>query len=65
MSDRELGRIKLGPMTDLIVKETLWQGKMLLQIRKYVTSPRFTGWTKDGIAIPIELKEELQRILQM
>ena len=65
MSDRELGRIKLGPMTDLVIKETLWEGKMLLQIRKYVTSPRFTGWTKDGIAIPIELKEELQRILQM
>ena len=65
MSDKEYGRIRLGPSTDLIVKETLWQGKMLLQIRKYVTSPRFTGWTKDGVAIPLELKEELVRILQM
>ena len=65
MTDKVYGRIVLGPSTEIVVKETMWEGRCLLQIRKFVTSPKYTGWTKDGIALPIELKEELVRILSI
>ena len=61
--EKELGRIQLTPKTSIVVVENEWKGVKLLQIRKYIVSEKYTGWTKDGIAIPIEFKTQLQAIL--
>jgi len=61
----ELGRIKKNETTEIVVQKTEFRGSLGIDIREYVTSQRYTGWSKNGIRIPIEKWKEFKGILDM
>jgi len=61
----ELGRIKKNETTEIVVQKTEFRGSLGIDIREYVTSQRYTGWSKNGIRIPIEKWKEFKDILDM
>lgn len=64
--DEEIGRIKKSETTELVVRMTEFRGTVGIDIREYVTSDRYTGWSKNGIRIPVtewaHFKEVLEKV---
>ena len=50
--EKDLGKIKKNDTTDIIVRVDDFGGKPGLTIREFVTSERYTGFTKSGVRIP-------------
>ena len=43
----------------IVVQKKEWQNRMSLDIRSYVTSDNYSGYTKKGINIPVKKVQEL------
>ena len=55
IQSKEFGSIPIGKATAVKISTfTNKDGVDLLDIRKYVQSERFTGFTKEGVDIPLE-----------
>ena len=55
IQSKEFGSIPIGKATTVKISTfTNKEGVDLLDIRKYVQSERFTGFTKEGVDIPLE-----------
>jgi hypothetical protein len=63
MMDKELGRIKKNPETEILIRIDDFGGKPGLTIREYVTSEKYTGFTKSGTRIPVESFEEFKKMV--
>jgi len=61
--DREIGRIRKNSTTEIVVKITEFKGSVGVDIREFVTSDRYTGWTKNGTRIPADKVCELAGII--
>jgi len=59
----EIGRLKKNDTTEIVVQKTEYRGSVGIDIREYVTSDRYTGWSKNGIRIPVERWPEFKAIL--
>jgi hypothetical protein len=59
----EIGRIRKNESTEIVVQKTEYRGSQGIDIREYVTSERYTGWSKNGIRIPVEKWKEFKAIL--
>lgn len=59
----EIGRIKKSETTEIVVQKTEFKGSVGIDIREYVTSDRYTGWSKNGIRIPVDKWKEFKAIL--
>lgn len=59
----EMGRIKKNDTTEIVVQKTEFHGSVGIDIREYVTSERYTGWSKNGIRIPVEKWKDFKDIL--
>jgi len=59
----EIGRIRKNDSTEIVVQKTEFRGSQGIDIREYVTSERYTGWSKNGIRIPVERWKEFKAIL--
>lgn len=59
----EIGRLKKNDTTEIVVQKTEYRGSVGIDIREYVTSDRYTGWSKNGIRIPVEKWPEFKAIL--
>jgi hypothetical protein len=75
--EKDIGKIPKNPETDIIVRIDDFGGKVGLTIREFVTSERYTGFTKAGVRIsgenfdkfkemidsikPEDLKEEVKK----
>lgn len=46
---KEVGRMKLNVMDSLVFQTSEYRGKEYIDIRKYVESQNYTGFTKQGI----------------
>jgi hypothetical protein len=46
---KEIGRMKLNVMDSLVFQTSEYRGKHYIDIRKYVESQNYTGFTKQGI----------------
>lgn len=62
--DKELGRIRLNDTTEVVIRQTEFKGQHYIDVRKYLKSATYTGWTKQGISIPVGQFEELLAILK-
>ena len=60
----ELGRLRKNDTTEIVVQKTEFRGSVGIDIREYVTSDRYTGWSKNGIRIPIEMWQNFKEILE-
>jgi len=51
--EKDIGKIKKNDTTDIVVRVDDFGGKRGLTIREFVTSDRYTGFTKAGVRIPV------------
>ncbi len=49
--EKEIGKINKNPETDIVVRIDDFGGNRGLTIREFVTSERYTGFTKKGVRI--------------
>jgi len=59
----EIGRLRKNESTEIVVQRTEFRGSVGIDIREYVTSDRYTGWSKNGIRIPLEKWQDFKGIL--
>ena len=59
----EMGRLRKNDTTEIVVQKTDFRGSVGIDIREYVTSERYTGWSKNGIRIPVEMWQDFKEIL--
>ena len=59
----EIGRLRKNETTEVVVQKTEFHGSVGIDIREYVTSERYTGWSKNGIRIPVEKWQDFKEIL--
>ncbi|MEK6897621.1 MAG: hypothetical protein AABW93_03770 [Nanoarchaeota archaeon] len=50
--EKDIGKIKKNDTTDIIVRLDDFGGRPGVTIREFVTSERYTGFTKSGVKIP-------------
>jgi len=63
MKEKEIGRIKKNDNTDIIIRIDEFNGKIGLTIREYVTTEKYTGFTKAGTRIPLEKMDEFKSLI--
>ena len=51
--EKDIGKISKNDITDIIVRLDDFGGKIGLTIREFITSDRYTGFTKAGVRIPV------------
>jgi Transcriptional Coactivator p15 (PC4). len=61
--ENEIGRIRKSDTTETVVRKTKFRGSVGIDIREYVTSERYTGWSKNGVRIPLEQWKSFKEIL--
>ena len=59
----EVGRISLEGGNTIVVRATRINGKDFLDIRLFVTTENYKGFTTKGVFMPITMKDELIDIL--
>jgi hypothetical protein len=59
----EVGRIRKNETTEIVVQKAEFRGSVGIDIREYVTSERYTGWSKNGVRIPVEKWKDFKEIL--
>jgi ABC-type Mn2+/Zn2+ transport system ATPase subunit len=59
----EIGRLRKNETTEVVVQKTEFHGSVGIDVREYVTSERYTGWSKNGIRIPVEKWQNFKEIL--
>ena len=61
--EKDIGKIKKNENTDIVIRVDDFGGKVGLTIREYVRGERYTGFTKAGTRIPLELIDEFKTIV--
>jgi len=51
--EKDVGKIKKNDTTDIVVRLDDFGGRKGLTVREFVTSDRYTGFTKSGVRIPV------------
>jgi hypothetical protein len=59
----EIGRMRKNETTEIVVQKTEFKGSVGIDIREYVTSDRYTGWSKNGIRVSVDKWKEFKAIL--
>lgn len=63
MAEKDIGKIKKNEATEIIVRVDEYGGKKGLTIREFLTSERYTGFTKAGTRIPAEKFPEFRELI--
>ncbi len=61
--ENEIGRVRKSDTTETVIRKTEFRGSVGIDIREYVTSERYTGWSKNGVRIPLEQWKSFKEIL--
>ncbi len=61
--DEEVGRIKKNDTTEIVIKVDDYGGQKGITIREFLTSEKYTGFTKQGTRIPAEKWEEFKELV--
>jgi hypothetical protein len=61
--EKEIAKIKKNDNTDIVVRIDEYNGKKGVTIREFVTSERYTGFTKSGTRIPVEAFESFKQAI--
>jgi hypothetical protein len=62
-NETELGRIKKSESTDIVIRKTVYKGESGIDIREYIKSERYTGWSKNGVRILLKDWPDFKKIL--
>ncbi|MBM3234603.1 hypothetical protein FJZ19_05935 [Candidatus Pacearchaeota archaeon] len=61
--EKDIGKMKKNEATDIVVRIDDYGGKKGVTIREFLTSERYTGFTKAGTRIPAEKFLEFREII--
>ena len=61
--DEEIGRIKKSDTIEIVIKVDEFRGEKGVNIREYITTERYTGFTKQGTRIPVDKWKEFKTII--
>ncbi len=61
--EQEIGRIKKSDTTEVVVKVDEFGGEKGVNIREYITTERYTGFTKQGTRIPADKWKEFKALI--
>jgi hypothetical protein len=61
--EKDIGKIPKNPETDIVVRVDDFGGKRGLTIREFVTSEKYTGFTKAGVRISAENFEKFKEMI--
>lgn len=61
--EKDIGKINKNETTDIVVRVDDFGGRVGVTIREYVTSDRYTGFSKAGTRIPAEGFEEFKGLI--
>lgn len=61
--EKDIGKIKKNEQTDIIVRLDEYGGRQGITIREFVTSERYTGFTKAGTRIPVDKFLEFRELV--
>ncbi len=66
MADAELGKVVLHPAASLVFSLSHWKGRFYASVRKFISTGKYTGPTKSGLALTgevlLEVIEALSRL---
>ena len=55
----EIAELQKNPAVKIVFSTTEYKGATHVDIREYVTSSSYTGFTKKGIRLPVNMLDEL------
>jgi len=61
--EKEIGKIKKTDNSNIVVRVDEFGGKKGITIREFVTSEKYTGFTKSGTRIPAGSFEEFKKLV--
>ncbi|RLE45648.1 hypothetical protein DRJ25_05315 [Candidatus Woesearchaeota archaeon] len=61
--EKEIGRIKKNDTTEIVIKVDDYGGAPGVTIREFVTSDRYTGFTKQGTRILKEQWDDFKKLI--
>lgn len=61
--EQEIGRIKKNEQTQIVIKVDDYGGEKGVTIREFVTSERYTGFTKQGTRITGKSWQEFKKLI--
>ena len=61
--EKDIGKIKKNETTEILVRVDDFGGRPGVSIREFVTSDRYTGFTKSGTKIPAEKFQEFKKMI--
>ena len=63
LMEKEIGKVKKNEGTDIVVRIDEFKGKKGITVREFITSEKFTGFTKSGTRIPAEKFLEFRELI--
>ena len=61
--EEEFGRIRKNDSTEIVIRKSEYRGAAGIDIREYVSTSAYTGWSKSGIRIPETLWDEFRNVV--
>jgi len=56
---RELRQVKVSDSRKIVIQKTKFKGKEVMDIRTFIETPSYSGYTRKGINIPIEVAPKI------
>lgn len=61
--EKDIGRIKKNEETDIVIRIDDFGGKKGVTIREFITSQKYSGFTKSGTRIPADKLAEFKELV--
>lgn len=62
--EEEIGRIKKSDSTEIVIKVDDYGGEKGVTIREFLSTQRYTGFTKQGTRIPADKWKEFKELVE-
>lgn len=63
--EKDIGKVGLTDIASVMVRIDEYEGKQGVTIRKYIESEKYTGFTKQGVRIPIDKWKEFKALMDL
>jgi len=64
IKDEEFLRVPRSPNRELVVHASVYKGSLGVDLRVWLITEKYKGWTKDGIRFPINILPRVMEALQ-
>lgn len=61
--EKDIEKVRISDAREIHIQISNWKGRENLDIRTYVKSAKFSGYTQKGVNVPVESGEELVKAI--